>query len=1216
MNQGVLDTLRNKYFKRDEEGNLIESTPDQMLHRVAKAVASVEQTIEERAYWEREFFLMMSGMEFLPNSPTLMNAGTDIKSLAACFLLDINDSREAISKTLGDAMEVFAFGGGVGFPFSKIRPKGDLVKSTRGRASGPVSFAGIYDAMTETIMQGGKRRGASMGTLVVHHPDILEFIQVKRDKSKLNNFNLSVLLTDEFMEAVERGLTEFWAKDPKTGERRGFNLQDGTTGPINPSELMDVLVTAAWTDGEPGVYFIDNAERGNPFPYEVEYMRIAGPNPCITGETLVAVADGRSFVSMKQLAEERNDVPVYSLKPKGGLTVRKMLNPRKTGTNVKILKITLDDGNVVRCSANHKLLTSSREYVEAKNITPGTSLYIATKRQMTIKDMFPEANSKSSLYYAWQKSGSQNCILDHRLIYTYHKGSVLRGEVIHHNDNHSLNNNPDNLVSMAKKEHDLHHSEWMRGDNNPIHKMTAEGKNPLKGGLYSMGAANHKAIDIASEKILSSAVEFCLALGRRFSEKEWIEYAKGKGLPTNFTSWRQKELGIASNKELGVKAAKIALVISLDYDTRVLSTFLKAQKQGYESELQDGVVTVKRICEGCGATFWINYQQRERSFCSASCSNKYVNSNQDILDKRAVGVNKTYRQKGKETKTLQASAYTSLALDLGRTPLESEWKEVCKISSIPHRIGTKHGFKTFTQLKEDAKYFNHRVISIEDDGFEDVYNGTVEETHNFFVGGWESLDTQGRTQWTVLNNKQCGEAVLRPYESCVLGSINLTKFISPVHTFDLESLRATVGKAVRFLDNIIEISVPPLEEIQNATRETRKIGLGVMGLHDALLMMEFPYSISKSSETKLLVEGIFSTIKQAAIKASEELAKERGTYSAWECSKAKISGERPRRNACLLSIAPTGTIARIADVSFGIEPVLYYQTHNELVDVQYDSTHVLAKQFLEHGEELPVYFEEALEISPDDHLAMQILVQSYVDQAVSKTILLPNSCKKSEVEGLFMKAWNSGLKGFTIYRDGSRANQPISSAKEATPVNTVADPLQHTHRERTTVMYGPSYKVKTPEGNVYIDLHHNSSEEVCEIMLQLGDGFTDTEKGLANWAARLLSKTLQHGVDYSEVVKQGASTEFEHKSRAYPGRVFWFGTNGKQKAYRSIPEVVSDLMVQQVNKLASIEDENVLDSEEIIVPLRGDRPVCEKCGGQLEYDGGCWACKCGFSRCS
>jgi ribonucleoside-diphosphate reductase alpha chain len=275
MNEGVLEQLRLKYFLRDENGELLETTPEEMYLRVARAVASVEKP-EEQNHWTSVFYKMMKDNVFLPNSPTLMNAGTEVKSLAACFLVDMEDSMDGILDSLKDSAKIFASGGGVGVPLSKLRANGDFISTTKGTSSGPVSFAQMFDAMVNTVKQGGKRRGAMMMTMRIDHPDIIEFIQSKRDHSQLNNMNLSVLITDEFMTAYENELF-FWAKDPCTGAERPFN---GIDRDVMARELMNMIVNGMWSDGEPGIYFIDNAQNAHPFPDEDKEFQLIGPNPC------------------------------------------------------------------------------------------------------------------------------------------------------------------------------------------------------------------------------------------------------------------------------------------------------------------------------------------------------------------------------------------------------------------------------------------------------------------------------------------------------------------------------------------------------------------------------------------------------------------------------------------------------------------------------------------------------------------------------------------------------------------------------------------------------------------------------------------------------------------------------------------------------------------------------------------------------------------------
>ena len=761
--------LEKRYLRKNSDGEIIE-TPEKMFERVASAIAEPENLYDDTgdfSYWQGRFYEIMHTLEFVPNSPTIMNAGTGAGTLSACFVMGLDDSMEDIMTTAKETAMVQKYGGGTGFALSKIRPKGNPISTTHGQACGPVSVLRHLSSVSTLVTQGGKRDGANMAVMDVHHPDILEFIECKQEEGQIHNFNISVGVSDEFMNAVKNG-TSYELRDPESGE---------VVDKIEASLVFDKVIEGAWRNGEPGVIFLDKVNADNP---------------------------------------------------------------------------TLNIG-----------------------------------------------------------------------------------------------------------------------------KMTAT--NP------------------------------------------------------------------------------------------------------------------------------------------------------------------------------------------------------------------------------------------------------------------------------------CGEQPLLPYESCNLGSINLTKFViedSDVKSLDWDRLKEVVHVSTRFLDNVIDANVYSVDKIENMTKSTRKIGLGVMGFADMLVQLNVPYD---SEEGLSLGRKLMKFIRSESDEMSKTLASERGVFPAFEGSKYDSTDGFEVRNACRLTVAPTGTISMIAGCSSGIEPLfaLCYHKHNILggesllyVDKGFEK---VAKEGGFYSQELLNYladggslqerddvpdwakrlFVTSSDISPEMHVRMQAVFQESVDSAISKTINFPNSASDDDVRSAYLLAWELSCKGITVYRAGSRDAEVLTAGKEKdsseennveSTDNTNLKSEMLTERQRPKVLSGVTERVRTAHGNLFVTINYNEEGKPFEVFASLGKAGS-TESAQLEAITRLTTMSLRAGVEPSQIIQhlQGITDE-----------PIW----DKGSLVRSTPDAVAQVLSRHLLKNNSIDVNTSSDveqlglfvgdsTEEVIKESESSEEVlvkklaCPDCSiGVLVHQEGCLRCAdCGYNKC-
>jgi ribonucleoside-diphosphate reductase alpha chain len=1033
-----------KYRLKTAAGDPVDKTVEQTWRRVARALAKPEK---DRKLWAERFYEALEGFRFIPAGRILAGAGSGRKvTLFNCFVMgDIPDDMSGIFEHLREAALTMQQGGGIGYDFSSLRPKGAPVRGIGADASGPLSFMDVWDAMCRTIMSAGARRGAMMATLRCDHPDIDDFIAAKSEPGRLRMFNLSVLVTDAFMQAVKEDAA--WE----------LEFADTVYRTVPARELWDRIMRATYAYAEPGVIFIDRINRKNNLWYCEE---IHATNPCVSADTWVHTADGPRQVG------DLVDTPFTALVdgrphasgPEGFF---------ETGSK-PLLRLTTREGWSLRVTAEHPVRRVVRKtrarieavWTEAGDLVPGDRVMLHEHRPGAT---WPGLHGEPEGYLIGLLLGDGTLKRDKAVLSAWPGRAVANGQVERPG---ALSVMQEALVAARALPHRADFTGWV--------EVPGRGEARL-----SLAAIRRLATELGlkpGEKTLTPQIETTSSafyggfLRGLFDADGSVQGDQRKGVG----------IRLAQNDPAALQAVQ-RMLLRLGIVSRL---YLERRPAG-----------PRLLPDGRGG--------RQRYHCAAD--HELIISGDNVA---------------------------RFAERIGFADTDKAGRLRVLLSTYRRKLNRER--------------FVTRIETVAEDGFETVYDVRVSGAHAFDANGF------------YVHN--CGEQPLPPYGACLLGSINLAALVErpfePDVALDLAALARLVPVAVRMLDNAIDCSRFPLAQQKHEALAKRRIGLGITGLGDALIMCGVRYG---SAEAVELTGDWMRALRRAAYLASTELAREKGAFPLFD-QERYLAGEtigelEPEvrraiaaqgiRNALLTSVAPTGTVSLLADnISSGLEPVFGFSYSRAIL--QPDGTR-LHEEVSDHayrryrdlkGEDAPLTgaFVDTPRLEPSAHVVMQAAVQGAVDSSVSKTINLPAGISFEAFKDVYSQAYALGCKGCTTYRPN-----PITGAVLEAPAGAEVSPARAAEGEaadapletggvvymtqplaRPEALPGRTYKLRWPESDhaIYItinDVMQDGRRRPFEIFIN--------SKNMEHYAwtlalTRMISAVFRRGGDVSFVVEE------------------------------------------------------------------------------------------------
>jgi ribonucleotide reductase alpha subunit len=1321
-------TVLEKRYLKKVDGKVVE-TPEDMLRRVSRNIAEFEllygaSASDVEALAER-FFEVMDELDFMPNSPTLMNAGRDLQQLSACFVLPIEDSMESIFESVKNMAVIQKSGGGTGFSFSRLRPKCDQVKSTGGVASGPISFLKVFNASTDAIKQGGTRRGANMGILRFDHPDIMEFITCKENNADITNFNISVGITEEFMRKAEAD-EEYDLINPRDGS---------VSGSLRAKEVFQKIVEGAWRNGEPGIVFMDRLNRDNPTPLLGD---IESTNPCVTGDTLVSTDKG-----LLRAGSLRPGMRIIT--PEGPRPITRVIN---NGVQ-QVYRIRTTSGLELRVTGDHKFRVTGRGWVPASQLRAGDGLEVLAGTGSSSSSSLPPGVNVMGLR---ERNGF--CLpLENCEEYGFMLGLVADGK--HHSGQAHLAFGSDQRHLLERALAIL--KAW--GVDCSTRQV---GRTTVLTAPGSLGKV-WKAFGAGSQGVPSAVLSAPRDVQRAFVEAlfQYMGWRDGQGhlhlsgapsflsdLKTLLTVLGVRSSMSAFTSEGVMVEGGVSLVDRTCHmlvpggdlgglsEPEVWVDALESVDPDGEEEVFDVTepetltwVTNGIISLDCGEQPLLPYEscfaaetrilteegwERIEDAYQRQCSGQaiQVQTDQRLGEGEApalkpatlvrVGEREVMRLELQNGLTLRATPDHRVLTERGWVPIEEltgEDQVIILSQACPAGIageswsgdtgqGVPSAVMTAPQSQQAAylrslfqlrgSVSQHRgTVSLRTDseemardiqllllglgidssvkshgtsrrrrhiqitlagmqaflnavGFPDSRAGQVEAWLN---STRRKRSQKGKSQVrSVVNDGRtvvydASEPVTHSLiaqgmvaHNCNLGSINLARMVDmpgEKPAVDYRKLGEIVSLAVRFLDDVIDANRYPLPVIEENTKGNRKIGLGVMGFADMLILLGIPYD---SEEALQLAEDIMRFIQEEGVKASRELARERGPFPNFPGSVFDEKAEPPIRNATTTTVAPTGTISIIAGCSSGIEPLFavaftrrvldgeeLVETHPRFEEIAVQRgffSQELMKMVATHGSvqgipEVPGdvkrLFMTALDIDPEWHVRMQAAFQKYTHNAVSKTINLRHSASVEDVAKIYRMAYELGCKGLTVFRTGSRESQVLNVGPKK------EQPKEIEPRPRPQVTCGRTERVRTGCGNLYVTINEDSMG-LCEVFASMGkSGGCAASQSEA--VARLVSIALRSGVKPESIIKELRGIRCPSPSWQNGGMVL------------SCADALGIVMADYLNDGRPPDNPHeffVASSDQ----LQYHMGACPECGGHVRHEAGCVTCVfCGYSKC-